>query len=311
MAETQTASSPIEMQDPFNGQTPTLREFNDYRVTGEVPARFQVEETVEEAESATADAPEQTAESQPDAQEPPKVSEAEKRIKQLLSEKKELERKLAQTVKPDVSASSPAPQQVPLTRPKPTLNDKNDDGSLRYGDYAEFIADVGAWSAEQTLYAVRQREVQQQQHRQIEENIEEAKRRYGQEYDDVIEPTAGAIMGNQAIPAAVKQMMANSDVLPELVYTIGTDQKTMKELERLSRVNPAQAIRYIATLEVGIRQKLAAEENPAPEPKRTAAPKPPAPVTGASSRAFDVSDDSLSPEEWMRKRNAQLARRGK
>jgi len=96
-----------------------------------------------------------------------------------------------------------------------------------------------------------------------------------------------------------------------LIYTIGTDQKTMKELERLSRVNPSQAIRYIATLEAGIRLELAAEPNAAatPEPKKTAAPKPPSPVNGASSRAFDVSDESLSPDDWARKRNQQLASR--
>ena len=110
--------------------------------------------------------------------------------------------------------------------------------------------------------------------------------------------------------------MADSDVLPELVYTIGTDDKTMKELERLARTNPTQAIRYIATLEAGIRQELAADdeevvEEKAPEPKKTKAPPPPSPVTGASSRGFDVSDDSLSAEEWMRQRNRQIAQRGK
>ena len=119
-------------------------------------------------------------------------------------------------------------------------------------------------------------------------------------------------MGDKTIPLQVKQMMADSDVLPELIYTIGTDQNTMKELERLARANPSQAIRYIATLEAGIRLELTSEPGSSapPEPKKTAAPKPPSPVNGASSRAFDVSDESLSPDDWARKRNQQLARRG-
>ena len=45
--------------------------------------------------------------------------------------------------------------------------------------------------------------------------------------------------------------------------------------------------------------------------KTTSAPKPPSPVGGGSSRAFDVSDESLSADAWFHKRNADLARRGK
>jgi hypothetical protein len=148
----------------------------------------------------------------------------------------------------------------------------------------------------------------------VQDNVEAARRRYGEDFDTVIEPTVGEIMGNKDIPMEVKRMMAFSDVLPELVFTIGSDQKTKQELVRLSKSDPLRAMRYIATLEVGIRQELAApepeeKEEKAPEPRKTSAPKPPAPVTGAVSRAFDVSDESLLPEDWMRKRNAQVARR--
>jgi len=61
--------------------------------------------------------------------------------------------------------------------------------------------------------------------------------------------------------------------------------------------------------EQGIREKQKPSEK-APEPKKsTWTAKPPSPVGGTSSRSFDVSDESLSPEEWMRKRNAQLERK--
>ena len=320
--ETQAVSSPAEEQDPFNGQTPTLREFNSYRVSGEVPARFTPAEAVE---SAPADTPEETAETEiaPDSEseetqeQPHKVSGAEKRIKQLLAEKKALEAKLAQTVKTDVPpASSPAPQaqQAQPGRQKPSIGDQNPDGSAKFATYEDFVEDLADWKAEQRLENARQQQVQQQQTEKIKESVEDARKRYGDEFESVIEPTAATIMGNKSIPVEVKKMMADSDVLPELVYTIGTDQKTMKELERLARTNPSQAIRYIATLEVGIRQELAkaepSEGTAAPEPKKTSAPKPPSPVTGSSSRAFDVSDESLSPDDWARRRNAQLARRG-
>ena len=107
-------------------------------------------------------------------------------------------------------------------------------------------------------------------------------------------------------------MLAKSDILPDLVYTLGTDDATMQKLIRVAKSDPQQAMYYIAELSAGIRQELAADTDPAliPEPRKTTAPKPPSIVTGASSRAFDVSDESLSAEDWMRKRNQQLARRG-
>lgn len=316
MAETTTvaASSPVEDQDPFNGQTPSLSEFQAYRQSGEVPARFKPP-----AESAPADTPEETVkpdapESEPEDDQEPihKGSGAEKRIKQLLAKVKELE--AAQQAKPDVApAPSPAPQ-LPPTRPKPTIEDKKADGTPKFTSYDEYYEELADWKAEQKIEAARQQQVQQQQVQKVQDNVEAARRRYGEDFDTVIEPTVGEIMGNKDIPMEVKRMMAFSDVLPELVFTIGSDQKTKQELVRLSKSDPLRAMRYIATLEVGIRQELAApepeeKEEKAPEPRKTSAPKPPAPVTGAVSRAFDVSDESLLPEDWMRKRNAQVARR--
>ena len=317
---TQAESSPVEAPDPFNGKTPTLREFNDYRVTGELPARFT---PAEEVVPATTDEPAEVeeTETEPDSapedeQEPPEGigNKARRRFEKLLAENKAL--KAAQQAKQDVTAApSPAPQAAQnLTRPEPGIYDTNQDGTAKYADYADFVKDLGRWSAEQVLRESRQREIHQKQISQIQEGVESARRRYGDEFESVIEPTAATIMGDKTIPMQVKQMMADSDVLPELVYTIGTDQKTMKELERLARQNPSQAIRYIATLEAGIRLELTSDEPPAasatPEPRKTAAPKPPSPVTGASSRAFDVSDESLSADDWARKRNKQLAARG-
>lgn len=317
---TQAVPSPAEVQDPFNGQSPTLREFNSYRVTGEIPARFTPAEEAAPAPAGDTPAEGDESETAPETapendQEPPEGigNKARRRFEKLLAENKAL--KAAQQAKTDVTpVPSPAPQaaQVAPTSPEPTINDTKEDGTLKYADYSDYVKALGRWSAEQTLHEAHQREVQQKQVSQVQESVENARKRYGDEFDSVIEPTAATIMGDKTIPIAVKQMMADSDVLPELIYTIGTDQKTMKELERLARVNPSQAIRYIATLEAGIRLELAAEPDAAatPEPKRTSAPKPPSPVTGASSRAFDVSDESLSPDDWARKRNQQLARRG-
>lgn len=326
MPEVQTLveSSPTEVQDPFNGQTPSLREFQSYRTSGEVPERFKPAEAAEPATAeipAEGDEPEKVAteSASENDQEPPEGigNKARRRFEKILAEIKELKSKLAQQAKPDdkpAPSAAPQAQQIPPTRPEPTLDDKNEDGTLKYADYVVFVKDLGRWSAEQTIHAERQRDIQQKQVQQLTETVESARKRYGDEFESVLEPTAGVI--NSSFAPNVMEAIASSDVSPEIIYTLGTDKKTMDELQRLSKVNPTQAIKYIGALEAGIRQELAADEpdpatEPAPEPKKTSAPKPPAPVTGASSRAFDVSDDSLSPEQWMRKRNEQVAQRRK
>lgn len=320
--ETQAVSSPAEAADPFNGQSPTVHEFNTYRATGEVPARFTPAEDAEPATAKTAEGDEP--ENEPvtaldDDQEPPEGigNKARRRFEKLLAEKKELERKLAaQQAKPDVqSAPSAASQteQASAKRDKPTIQDKNTDGTPKFSTYEDFVEDLADWKAEQRLESARRNEQQQRQIHEVQQNVERDRERYGEEFEKVLEPTAAAIMGNKAIPMEVKRMIAASDVLPELIYTIGTDEKTMQKLVRVAQSDPQKAMFYIAELSAGIRQELAATESeatePPPEKKPTNAPKPPVPVTRSSSRAFDVSDESLSPEDWARKRNSQLALR--
>ncbi len=310
MPETQAVSSPAEAVDPFNGQSPTLREFNSYRVSGEVPARFMPEEAAPAAaEPAEGEEPETEPEAAPDEDQAPEGigNKARKRFEKLLAEKKELERKLA--AKPDAQPAPSAAQ--PLTRPEPTVEDRKPDGTLKYADYADFIKDLGKWSAEQTLHEAQVRQSQQKNFEEVQEKVERDRKRYGEEFGKIIEPTAADIMGNASIPMEVKRMLAKSDILPDLVYTLGTDKNTLQKLVQLAKTDPQSAMYYLAELSADIRQELAKpDETQAPEPKKTTAPKPPSPVTGASSRAFDVSDESLSADDWVRKRNQQLARRG-
>ena len=82
-----------------------------------------------------------------------------------------------------------------------------------------------------------------------------------------------------------------------------------------SHINETAALRRMSNHEVTrtlieISHK-AARPSAREAPRTTKAPKPPSPVGGSSSRAFDVNDESLSNNEWMRMRNADLKRRGK
>ena len=313
---TQAASSPAEVEDVFRGETPTLHEFNQYRDTGELPTRFK---PAENAESAPADAQEETEESEDEeseteseseteeAQEPPqKGSGAEKRIKQLLAKTKELEAKLAG--KQDVKTEpSPVPQ---YTRPKPTADDKKQDGSPKFDSYEDFVEELADWKAEQRLATAKREQEQQEAQTALQKQVDEARTRYD-DVDEVIFPAAQAI--NEArIPQAVKEVFSQSDLFVDLCYVVGSDPDELKKFISLAQTNPRAAIGKVFEYERGIREELSNDGDDkgkkAPE-KKTNAPKPPSPVGGASSRAFDVSDESLSPEEWMRKRNSDLAKR--
>lgn len=323
--QTQAASSPAEVQDVFQGQQPTMAEYASYRQTGEVPARFK---PAEKAESAPAAAPEETVESEGDepetapesesedeAQEPPqKGSGAEKRIKQLLAKVKELER-IATAAKPDASASSPAqPQQPQAADKEPTIEDTNPDGTPKFKTYEDYVRAQARWEARQEIAEVLRKQAEQQALQTLKAKLDESRARY-EDADEVIFPAAQTIRDAQ-IPQAVKEVFSQSDLFTDLCYVVGSDPAELNKFISLAQSNPRAALAKVFEYERGIREELskagkeAAEPSgKAPEKKQTQAPKPPSPVGGGSSRAFDVSDESLSADEWAKKRNAQLLKR--
>jgi len=304
--------------DVFGGQQPTLDEYNSYRQSGELPERFK---PAEPAESATADEPEEKAEPEGDepetepesdpeeAQEQPQKG-AEKRIKQLLAKTKELERQLAE--KQGAKTDPPPAQPQQTTRTKPTAEDRDDKGNPKYTTYEDFVEDLADWKAEQRVETAKREQAQQEAQKALKATLDEARTRY-EDADDVIFPAAKAINEAQ-IPAAVKEVFAGSDLFIDLCYVVGSDPDELKKFISLAQNNPRAAIGKVFEYERGIKEELSPKRDDkgkfaAPEPKKTNAPKPPSPVGGASTRAFDVSDESLSPEEWMRKRNSELEKR--
>ena len=326
MAETTAASSPAETPDVFQGQQVSLSEFSKYREDGTLPERFKPAETVE---SAPTDAPEETADTDaPDsdpeeAQEPPqKVSPAEKRIKQLLAEKKELERKLAaqQDAKPD---SSPARPQQPQNYQEYRAAFKP---SLFIEEYAKAHPDASYEDANAAMAdhlldvrdhfkGIETRVTAEKQ--ALESKVSEARERY-ENFDEIKDSFLAAALsptGAPLIPVDVLSSINDSDMLADLLYVIGGDEKTLKDFIALAKADPRKAIKRVGWFESQIAEQTAKPKGTprgedgkfqAPEKKQTQAPKPPSPVSGGTSRAFDVSDDSLSPDEWMRKRNKQI-----
>jgi hypothetical protein len=322
---TQAESSPVEAADVFQGQEVSLSEFNKYRTDGEVPERFK--STDQTAASETADTQEETEKPESESSEPAPDSETEetqeevpaktaKRIKQLLADRNELQRKLDAATKQDVKTDSSTPQ-PPATRTKPTPEDKNTDGTPKYKAYEDYVEELADWKAEQRIATEKRTMAEQNAVNALKTTLDQARERYD-DADEVIFPAAQSIQ-NAKIPLAVKEVFAQSKDFIDLCYVVGSDPDELKKFISLAERDPRAAIGKVFEYERGIKEELskggtetqrdATGKFTAPEPKKTTAPKPPSTVGGTSSKAFDVSDESLSPEEWSRKRTADLARR--
>jgi hypothetical protein len=327
MEQTPAASSPAT--DVFNGEQVSLAEFSKYREDGTIPERFK---TAEEAEQVANDAPEETAETdEPESdpeeaqEQPQKVSPAEKRIKQLLAEKKELQRKLEAAAKPTHSDSSTAqapraPQNYQEYRQafKPSMFIEEYTKAHPEASYE----DANAAMADH-LFDVRKHfetiETRVNAEKQaLESRVSDARDRYA-DFDEIKDNFLAKTIsdkGTPLIPLPVLSIINDSDVMAHLLYTIGSDEAELAKFVDMAKSNPNKAIRYVTKVESLIAEELAKPSKTpvrgndgkfaAPEKRQTSAPKPVSPVSGGSSRAFDVNDDSLSPEEWMRQRNKKL-----
>lgn len=322
--ETAAASSPAEEADVFNGENVSLADFSKFRETGEVPARFKSTDNAE-SEPAEEIAEGKEPETEP-ASEPGKQQEkgklkhqtADERIAQLEATIDKIKRGAGIERKAEVATVTDKPQ--PHTRTKPTAEDKKADGTLKYETYEDFVEDLADWKAEQRQSAWERNQQQQAQQRDLQAKVAEGEAIYGEDFGAIADQAAGVIGQDADVPLLVKQRMSRSDILPHLVYTIGSDEEGLANFVKIAKADPFKALDYIAVTENLIREELAKgketdrEENgqfkaATPAKTKTNAPKPPSPVSGASTGAFDVSDESLSPNEWMRKRNADLAKK--
>lgn len=319
MSETQAAPSTAEMPDPFNGGSPTLTEYARYRDEGEVPERFKPAEVQPETEE-SAPSPDAEPEGESAAPEPKQEykKRTEQRFRQLTDEVKTLKQQLEEARRPQPTQTAPSP-----VKPAQARNYQEwYDGFDAQKWVESYIAENPSSSYEKANAAmfnhmvdVRDRfrsneESQKQQQREIESKADEARSRYDN-FDEVIQPAGEILARDPEIPMIVKQMVGASDVLPDLVYVLGEDPAALAKFVRTAKTNPTEALRQIALTESLIREELEGSEKPSVTPAKqsTAAPKPPSPVSGGSSRAFDVTDESLSPDEWLRKRTEQIRRR--
>lgn len=261
----------------------------EFRRTGNLPeppkkAEAKSEPDTESEPAAEADEP-QEQESKPKTK--PKQN-AQERIAQLKRTIEKIEAgagikpELKQEAKSELRREPVAPQPVQFTRPRPTTEDRKPDGKPAYETYEEFVEDLADWKAEQRIAAERRTQAEQQQIREVQEKAREARERY-ERFDEIIQPTVDRIIEDKGVYGVVKQMINESEVLPDLMFTLGSDEAELAKFISLAKNDPGKALRYIALTESLIADRLSEkpkEQAEAPVKPRTAAPRPPSEVGG-------------------------------
>jgi hypothetical protein len=282
----------------------------EFRKTGELPTPKTEDaapspEAEPKAETVPASEAEKTQQEKPAKAEKPKQT-AEDRIAQLEATIEKIRKgaglKEAQKVEPPATKVEQVEQQ--FTRPKPTPEDKNPDGTPKFSVYEDYIEDLADWKSEQREAKRDKEQAQQAQTRELNAKVESARSRY-ENFDDVLQPTVDAIVGDAAISPVVKHMLNDSEVLPDLIFTIGSSEKELASFVKMAKENPGKALRYIALTESLIAEELEGKAKPTSEAKpeppakpQTAAPKPPSEVGGRAASPGDALESAAKANDF-------------
>lgn len=305
------AESQPSLEIPKSG-TP---EYAQWRISGELPEKKSEPKS---ADPAPADAgKDQTTDDRADSAAKPTQEQKSKRrpdietrFKQYTDRIDRLERELeeARRTKSTQAEPSPAKPAQPQTyqdwrktfkatewmngfiaqNPEATWEDANAAMADHLGDVRESFRE-----REQTA---------RQQATQLQSKVDDARTRYGDQFDEVLKPTVSRIMSEQSISPTVKALLNDSDVLPDVIFTLGSDQAS---LDSFLRMAPGKQIRYIAALEAEIQAELSkpasrndkgqfATEKPAPAKRGPeSAPEPPIEIGHRGTASLDESERAL------------------
>ena len=293
----------------------TSEQRQEYRRTGDLPGTPK--KTEEAATSSVAPKAEPEGESDPPKQqETPKAETkpkptAEERIAQLEATIEKIRKGSGkETPKAESSPAEPKPvQQHPPTRPKPTAEDKKEDGSSKFDTYEDFVEDLSDWKAEQRDVQRERDTAQQVQAKSFNDKLESARTRYPN-FDDVMKPTVDAIVGDNAVSPVVKQMLDDSEVLPDLIFTIGSSESDLANFLKMAKDNPGKALRYIALTESLIADELAGTKpaDEAPVRQKTQVPKPPSEAGGRAATPPDALEAAAKAGDFRAYKAESLRR---
>ena len=269
---------------PLVDLTPEQRK--EYKTTGNLPKPAASAPAPAQGESETP--PKQVVPAKP-------KPSAEERIAQLESTIEKIKTG-AGLNKPKAEEPAPAKSVVApqFTGPKPADTDKNPDGTFKYTTLEELTDAKLEWTLEQREAKKASEAREAAQTSALDAKIEKARSRY-ENLDEVVTPAADAIIKDSAISPVIKQMLYDSEITPDLIFTLASNKEEFSSFLKMAKENPGKAIRYVALTESLIAQELEAKAAPVVEPAkpRTQAPKPPAEVGGRAATPPDSMQAAL------------------
>jgi hypothetical protein len=320
-------SSPAPVMDVSRGPLVdiTHEQRAEFRKTGELP-KVEPKKTEEAAPSSEAKPEEAEAKPAGDSETPekkqeipkPKKQTAEERIAQLEATIEKIRKgKESKETPAAPSPAKPEPVQQKPSQEEPTPDDKNADGTPKYKTYEEYTKALARWEIRQELAEQKREQQLRDQAKAFETAKEQAEARY-ENFAEVVSPFATALNTDPAVYPVVRQMFLDSDVMADLLFTIGSNKEEQATFLKMAKENPAKAIRYIALTESLITQELEKEpvkEEPPAKPK-TQAPKPPSEAGGRAAAPPDAEQAALASAggkltasvkaEFMRRQLAKL-----
>lgn len=340
-------SAATEAQPTFEIPRSGTEEYATWRKTGALPETSKTQP--EPAESAPADAPKETNSENPpepesgkQKQENRRRPDVEERFKKLTDELKatraELEEvRRAKTTQAEPSPAKPSEPTQPQTYQawrKAFKPSQWVEGYIKENPEASYEDAYAAMSDHLGDVRDHFRAIDQQRQAMMNDvsaKVNEARARY-ENFDEVAKPFATKLTADPAIPVVVKEMVNDSPVFADLVFTLAGDADFMA----LAQNEPQKAIRYIAKVETLIGEELgkgavsngsrndkgqftAKEETPAKRGPESA-PEPPLEIGSRGSGPMDESERALSAiqrgdpkavRDWLNAENAKELRRRK
>ena len=182
----------------------------------------------------------------------------------------------------------------PVAKDEPASLDREN-----FNSDLEWIEAIADYKAEQKLKAVSESQAREQRQKQEQEKAltvaQKADKIFAEaaELGDYDEDDFNEIPFTQSMSEAI----LDSDISPKIVHYLAANPD---QAQKISAMSPTRQAAEIGKLEL----KLSS-----PEPaKKSAAPEPIKPVSGAGKSYKGLSDE-MSADEWLRERNRQLRER--
>lgn len=178
----------------------------------------------------------------------------------------------------------------PIEQPKTLANGMPDPEQFAAGRYdPDYIEAVAEWKVEQKFQAQRQQAAAQQMQRYIIAKEQEARDNHA-DYDAVVSEVLSHPVTSQQW---FREILLDTENPSEISYFLGKNQE---ELNKIYKMSPTQAMRYIGRIEAKL-------ESPTAEPAKpvTAAPNPITPLGSARSSTVSNKDpEKMTMEEYAK-----------